>query len=145
MATIGADNLPEASYAPFVWHDNACFLFLSQLARHTQNLNVNPAISLLLIESEKDTGNQFARRRIIWHGRAQNIQRSTDLYATVMDEFRARFGDFIDIIEPLQDFQLFCISPQTGRFVRGFAQAFELSGDGLSDIKHINRDSSQQT
>jgi len=143
MATLDADGLPEASYAPFVWHDDACYLFLSQLARHTQNLNINPALGLLLIEDESETRNQFARRRIIWQGRAAKIGRDEALFNTVMQCFRDRFGDFIDVIEPLQDFQLFKITPDTGRFIRGFAQAFQLSGEGLNEMTHINPDGSQ--
>ncbi len=145
MATISADGLPEASYAPFVWFEGACYLFLSQLARHTQNLNQNPAISLLLIEDEAVSKNQFARRRIIWQGQAEIIKRDVNLFITVMQGFRDRFGDFIDIIEPLQDFQLFIVKPESGRFIRGFAQAFRLSGEGLSDITHINPDGSQSS
>ncbi len=145
MATLDAEGLPEASYAPFVWFDDACYLFLSLLARHTQNLNVNPSISLLLIEDQADARNQFARRRIIWQGRAEKIEREAELFKAVMQVFRDRFGGFIDVIEPLQDFQLFKISPTSGRFIRGFAQAFQLSGDDLKQITHINSDESKPT
>ena len=145
MATLDAEGLPEASYAPFVWYDDACYLFLSLLARHTQNLNVNPSLSLLLIEDQADARNQFARRRIIWQGLAEKIERDSDLFKAVMQAFRDRFGDFIDIIEPLQDFQLFKVTPKSGRFIRGFAQAFQLSGEGLNQITHINPDGSKST
>ena len=145
IATLGGDNFPEASYAPFVWLDNACFLFLSQLARHTQNLLGNPSVSLLIIEDESKSKNQFARKRIIWHGKVENINRESELFKHVMQRFRDRFGNFIDIIEPLQDFQLFSVKPEFGRFIRGFAQAFQLSGEGLSDITHINPDGSQSS
>jgi len=145
LATIGADDLPEASYAPFVWFDDSCYLFLSLLAKHTQNLNVNPSISLLLIEDQAEARNQFARCRIIWNGQIEKVERNADLFKAVMKAFRERFGNFIDIIEPLQDFQLFKITPTSGRFIRGFAQAFQLSGDSLNEITHINPDGSQVT
>jgi len=140
IATISEEGLPEASYAPFVWLDDACYLFLSQLARHTQNLLGNPSVSLLIIEDESKSKNQFARKRIIWHGKVENINRDSELFKQVMQGFRDRFGDFIDIIEPLQDFQLFSVKPESGRFIRGFAQAFQLSGRGLAVISHINPD-----
>jgi len=145
MATLGVGNLPEASYAPFIWFEDACFLFLSALAKHTQNLNLNPAISLLLIEGEADARNQFARRRIIWQGNTETVGRDSELFKQVMQGFRDRFGDFIDIIEPLQDFQLFKVKPETGRFIRGFAQAFQLSGEGLANFTHINPDGSRRS
>lgn len=143
MATIDEEGFPEVSYAPFIWHDDACYLFLSQLAGHTRNLINNPSIGLLIIEDESATRNQFARRRITWRGQAEVIGRETGLFATVMQQFRNRFGDFIDIIEPLQDFQLFEIVPGSGRFIRGFGQAFQLSGEGLKDICHIDPGSVQ--
>ncbi|MCP4432088.1 MAG: hypothetical protein GY806_14005 [Gammaproteobacteria bacterium] len=143
IATIDGDSLPEASYAPFVLLDNACYLFLSQLARHTQNLSNNSSIGLLIIEDESSTRNLFARRRIIWYGQAEVITRESKLFQTVMQAFRDRFGDFINVIEPLQDFQLFKIVPSSGRFIRGFAQAFELSGEDLSEITQVNLDGSQ--
>ncbi len=138
LATVNSDGNPESSYAPYVWIGQACYLYLSELARHSTNLIANPAISLLFIEGEEKTKNLFARRRIILQGEVQIIARDTHLYKTVMTEFKLQFGDFIDVIEPLQDFHLFQIIPQTGRFIRGFAQAYELTGPGLNQIKHIN-------
>ncbi len=145
LATLGADHQPEVSYAPFVWFEGACFLFLSELARHTLNLRDNPAISLLIIEDQSESRNQFARRRIIWQGRVEVVTRNVELFKTVMQLFRDRFGNFIDIIEPLQDFHLFQVSPHSGRFIRGFAQAFQLSGDDLNEITHINPDGTPST
>ena len=138
LATIDADGYPEASYAPYVWVEDACYLYLSELARHTINLTANPAISLLLIESETKSKNLFARRRIILQGKVEKIARKTDRFLITMSEFKKQFGDFIDVIEPLQDFHLFQIVPQSGRFIRGFAQAYELTGVGLKQTRHID-------
>jgi len=138
LATTDTSGIPEASYAPYVWIGSTCYLYLSALARHTTNLLTNPAIGLLFIEAEGKTGNLFARRRIILRGEVEIIVRESPQFAIVMTEFKSRFGNFIDVIEPLQDFQLFKIDPTSGRFIRGFAQAFELTGPGLSEIKHID-------
>ena len=138
LATVDFDGNPEASYAPCVWIESVCYLYLSELARHTTNLLTNPAISLLFIEAEEKTRNLFARRRIILQGEVQKIGRESNQFQTIMIEFKRRFGNFINVIEPLQDFHLFKVSPQSGRFVRGFAQAYELTGPGLSVITYID-------
>jgi putative heme iron utilization protein len=138
LATIGADGNPQASYAPYVWIESYYYLYLSELARHTRNLIANPAISLLLIEAEKMSNNLFARQRIILQAKVTRIDRETDQFQLVMAEFKSQFGDFIDVIEPLQDFHLFQIKPQSGRFIRGFAQAYDLVGPGLDELKHID-------
>jgi putative heme iron utilization protein len=54
-----------------------------------------------------------------------------------MAQFRQRFGRFIDIIEPLQDFSLFQINVLKGRYIRGFAQAFELTRIDIKEIARI--------
>ncbi len=46
----------------------------------TQNLLQNPDISLLIIEDESKTRNQFARKRIIWRGRSEGIIRDSELF-----------------------------------------------------------------
>jgi putative heme iron utilization protein len=141
LATIDADGQPLASYAPFVWFEQNYYLYLSELAKHTSNLLGNRSISLLFIESEESSHNLFARRRIILQGEARVITRDAELFGQIMAQFRQQFGKFIDLIQPLQDFHLFQIKTHSGRFVQGFAQAYELSGVGLNDIRHIDSDS----
>ncbi len=135
IATQSPDGLPEASYAPYLWFEQSCYLYLSSLAKHTINLNLSPDISMLFIESEDNSRNVFARRRIILQGEVLQIDRQNQLFEQIMARFRQRFGKFIDVIEPLQDFRLFQVNPVSGRFIRGFAQAFELSGKGLSEFR----------
>lgn len=138
LATLDRNHLPEASYAPYVRYENAYYLFLSDLASHSINLKLNPATSLLFIEDESNSRNLFARRRVILRGEAITIGRETQTYAAVLPEFKRIFGNLIDVIEPLQDFNLYQIEPTQGRFILGFGQAFELSGKGLNRLKHIN-------
>jgi hypothetical protein len=138
LATLTRDATPEASYAPCVWFEGDCFVFLSELASHTQNLKRNPSISLLLIEAEAAAGNAFARKRISLFGSAQIVARSEDIYQTVIRDFYHRFGEVMKLIEPLADFYLFRIIVQRGRFIRGFGQAYELAGDGLEQLMRID-------
>jgi putative heme iron utilization protein len=137
LATIDNNNQPEASYTPYVEFESAYYLFISNLAKHTINLQKNASISLLFIEDEANCRNQYSRKRAILQGKGAIIQRDSDHYQLVIAQFRDRFGSFIDVIEPLKDFNLFKINAHKGRYIRGFAQAFELTGDGLNQIKHI--------
>jgi putative heme iron utilization protein len=43
----------------------------------------------------------------------------------------------MEMIEPLPDFQLFCVRANTGRFIRGFGQAYELEGEKLEQLTHV--------
>jgi len=139
LATVDNAGNPEASYAPYVWIKQAGYLFLSELAKHTINLASNPVISLLFIENEEKSKNLFARRRIILQCEVQKVARKSNQFQPTMNEFKRQFGNFVDVIEPLQDFHLFQVNPRSGRFIRGFAQAYELTGPGLNEIKHIDQ------
>ncbi len=138
LATLGAGQRPEASYAPLVWHQGACYLYLSELASHTQNLQRNPALGLLLVENGADQRNPFARRRISLEGRDSVIPRDSELFSRVLTEFRQRFGKVMQMIEPLPDFHLFRVDITAGRFIRGFAQAYELGGERLDELIHVD-------
>ena len=138
IATLGAEQTPQVSYAPFVWQDNSAYLLLSDLAQHTQNLKLNPSISVMMIEDENQARNQFARRRIILQGAVQVIERNVLDFNRILAEFKVRFGEVIDLIEPLQDFHLFQVLIRGGRFIRGFGQAYALRGDNLDELIHID-------
>jgi len=136
LATLSKDGSPAASYAPLIWSDGNCYLFLSALAEHTQNLKLCPSIGLMLAEPEKKAA-AFARKRITLQGEARTVPRQTAEFEKVLACFHQRFGKVMSIIEPLPDFQLFRISLKEGRFVRGFGQAYALSGACLDELTHI--------
>jgi putative heme iron utilization protein len=46
----------------------------------------------------------------------------------------ACFGDMIDNLAVLTDFNLFKLNPHQGLYVKGFGQAFSLSGAELLDV-----------
>jgi hypothetical protein len=138
LATLEDDGLPSASYAPMVWVDGAGYLFLSDLAGHTRNLRRCPSLSLLLIEGENSSANVFARQRITLQGNARIVDRVDPAFAPVLAEFYRRFGQVMTVLESLPDFYLFRLQLQSGRYIRGFGQAYELSGEGLSQLEHIN-------
>lgn len=138
LATLEDDGTPSASYAPMVWLDGDGYLFLSDLAAHTRNLRRSPALGLLLVEDEAENANPFARRRITLQGEARVVERADSSYAPALAEFQRRFGQVMTVLEALPDFHLFRLRPQRGRYIRGFGQAYELSGEGLAQLAHIN-------
>lgn len=53
-----------------------------------------------------------------------------------MDRFVEKFGNFMSMLRKLTDFHLYQLRPRSGAYVAGFAQAFTLGGEGLTDIRH---------
>jgi putative heme iron utilization protein len=138
LATLEGDGTPAASYAPMVWLDGEAYLFLSDLAGHTRNLRRCSSLGVLLIEGENSSANAFARRRITLQGEARLVEREDPSFAPVLAEFHRRFGQVMTVLESLPDFYLFRLQLQRGRYIRGFGQAYELSGERLTQLVHIN-------
>lgn len=134
LATLGANQTPEASYAPCVWYQGDCFLYLSGLSSHCVNLLHNPKISLLLLDDAARVANPFARVRASLQGSAGVIDRDDSEFTRVMRVFHQRFGKVMEIIEPLPDFRLFQVAASSGSFIRGFGQAYTLSGSELDQL-----------
>ena len=138
MATVGQSGAPDASYAAYVQFEDDYYVYVSELAQHTKNLAESGKVSLLFIEEEASARHLFARRRMTLQCDAAFVKRPTEEFERAMDLFEQKFGSFMSMLKSLKDFHLFRITPQKGAFVRGFAQAFELEGKGMSNIRHIN-------
>lgn len=133
------EDLPVASYAPFVRDSQGTFfVYLSDLAQHTGNLVINPRASLLFIENEADAAHLFGRRRVTYQCDVEAIERGTPVFEAMLDEFERVHGSFMQMLRGLLDFRLFALHPAGANYVKGFAQAYELHGAGLAEIRHVN-------
>lgn len=138
IASTSSLNSPEASYAPYVVADGNYYIFISELAVHTQNLHQTKVASLLFIEDEAATQNLFARRRVNLQCTAEEVARDSLNYQQVLVLFHERFGKFMQLLQALPDFHLFCLTPNSGNYVAGFGKAYSLSGQDLSQVQHRN-------
>lgn len=138
LATLNESGLADASYAPFIQINDQFYIYISELAQHTHNLLARPQLSLLFIEDEHSADNIFARKRITIKAEARTLTRETAEWSKVMDIYTARLGETALVLRGLPDFHLFEINPLQATFVRGFAQAYELTGQDLRDVRHRN-------
>ena len=139
MASASAAGEPEASYAPFVrTDDNAFYICVSDLAPHTGHLADAGRASVLLIEDESAASELFARRRLVFECGAEPVVRGGPHWRTVMDLFERKFGETVRLIRPLEDFRLFALTPRRATFVKGFGQAFRITGSTLDALRRVN-------
>ena len=92
----------------------------------------------MLLENAGAAPNPFARKRVSLRGKAEIVAREVKLYGDVLSEFRRQFGEIMQLLESLPDFTLFRIRLESGSFVRGFGQAYALSGARLERLAHID-------
>jgi len=139
MSTLNDDNQPHISYTPFVRINNDLYIFISDLASHTKHLEMQPHVSVMLIEDEQISKQIFARTRGIYECKANFIARDDDKWESILKQFHERFGGIVSTLRALSDFKLFCLTPEQGTFVKGFGQAYRLEGEHLDKAVHIRR------
>jgi putative heme iron utilization protein len=135
LSTVTPTGQPQASYTPFVMgRDRTFYIFVSGLSSHTQNLQKTPQAGILLIEDEAQAQQIFARRRLMYDCDVTLIERHEPAWATLADQFKQRFGNLVDMLRQLPDFQIFQLVPTGGRFVVGFGAAYEVNPDNLEQL-----------
>ena len=135
LSTVTPEGQPQASYTPFVMgRDRTFYIFVSGLSSHTQNLQSTLQAGILLIEDEAQASQIFARRRLMYDCTVILIERHEPQWATLADQFKRRFGNLVDMLRQLPDFQIFQLAPQGGRFVVGFGAAYEVNPENLEQL-----------
>ncbi|BAY87251.1 pyridoxamine 5'-phosphate oxidase-related FMN-binding protein [Calothrix parasitica NIES-267] len=140
ISTVNDEGMPNGSYTPFVMDEcKNIYIYVSGLSPHTQNINLNNKVNVLFIEDEAQTPQIFARRRLNYDCTATLIERETETWLNIVEEFETRFGEIIELLRGLPDFRVFKLTPHSGRFVIGFGQAYHIDGDNLDKLVQIGR------
>jgi heme iron utilization protein len=145
ISTVNAEGIPNASYTPFVMDDSKnIYIYVSGLATHTTNLYANPHVSVLFIEDEAKSNQIFGRSRLSFDCSATLIERETDKWNQIVEQFQGRFGQIIEVLRGLPDFRIFQLTPHEGRFVIGFGAIYNISSDNLHQLVQITADTNQK-
>jgi len=137
LATLNDEQEAEISYTPYFKKSDVFYIFISELASHTQNLKTNPTLSLMFIEDESNSKTVFARKRLILECKSLLISRDDPQWKAILDNFEIHQGPTIKLLKTLPDFCLFRLTAKKGSFIKGFGQAFNLSGHKLTNIMQV--------
>lgn len=124
LATVDSQGVPHISYAPFVRQCEHFFIYVSQLASHTEYLQQTPKASLMIIRDEALSQNLFARERLIVEADVEMLDQVANV--TVLDSMEASLGGTVGLLRSLPDFLLFKLSAGNARYIAGFGKAFQL-------------------
>lgn len=137
LATRDHAGQPNVSYAPFVFHEGAYYVLVSEVARHGRNLRAVPQLSLMLIEDESASRQLFARQRLSYDATAQRVERDSDTWHQAIGSLASRHGELVHNLTKMNDFHLYCLQPTQGTYVKGFGQAFEVAADDSIAPVHL--------
>ena len=139
LATVSAAGEPQASYAPCVIDEERnIYVFVSGLSAHTQSLMATGKASALFVEDEAKTPQMFARKRLSYRCTASLLERESDHWGAIAQQFESRFGNIIEVMTGLPDFRIFQLRPLAGRFVVGFGAAYDIDPNDLRKLIHID-------
>ena len=136
---------PEISYSPCVVDDEKnVYILVSDLSKRTSSLVQGRNVSLMFIEPEDQCKNLYVRFRLIFECSTKQIERKTEKWNEQIPVFLEKFGEIINILKSLSDFKMFCFSPVSGSYVKGFGKAYTLEGGALDQISHVKFSANQK-
>ena len=131
----GESNLAMVAYA-FAEDFSAFYIHVSTLGRHTRDMEHDPRISLLIAERDDGRADPQTLARVAFQGIAELLRREASDYSLIKSMYLKRFPEAEPLFS-LGDFNLWKITPKSGRFVAGFAQAFNIGPDHLKKASAV--------
>jgi hypothetical protein len=135
LGTQSSNGYPFSSYAPFYYDGEELYIFISNIATHTKNIQTTPRASALFIEDESKSENIFARKRISLQCDVTSLSREDERFNTVMENFKDKFGaPMITMLMGLKDFNLYALRPIYGEATFGFGEAYQIGGEKMNEL-----------
>ena len=128
-------NLAMVAYA--VADDFSVFyIHVSKLGKHTNDMERDPHVSLLIIEKDDDRADPQTLARVSIRGMAEILPRTRSEYAEIRNIYLERFNE-AERLFSLGDFNIWKITPKGGRYVAGFGRAFNLVPEALRKVSAL--------
>ena len=145
ISSVNENTKPEISYSPCVVDDEKnVYILVSDLSKRTSSLVQGHNVSVMFIEPEDQCEEMYVRIRLIFECSTKQIERKTEKWNELIPVFFEKFGDIINILKSLSDFKMFCFSPVSGSYVKGFGKAYTIEGEALDQIYHVNFSANQK-
>jgi hypothetical protein len=129
LATV-SDAAPLVSMVQYVASADlsSFFILISRLALHTQSIQQNRRVSLMIMEQDSGEKDPQTLARVSIRGEAAEMPPTAPDYektkAAYLEKFPRSALNF-----RLGDFNLYCIKPSNARYVEGFGKIFDLTAE----------------
>jgi putative heme iron utilization protein len=129
------DGDPEASLLPYaVARDcGAVYVQASGLARHSRGLQPGAHVGILIHENDEPGADALQTKRLTLQATVTVLERDSPGYDDARGIFVERFPGAAMTLN-LGDFNLYELRLGRGRYVAGFAQAFNVGADTFKEI-----------
>lgn len=143
LSSHSPDGVLEASAVPFIQSGEAeLTVLVSELAVHTRNIlsmKEGECLAGLLAADEADTAELFARERMHMQLSPLALERESQAWMEAMRGFEGRFGEVVSVLKGLPDFHCFRLRIESGRYVRGFGEAYGFEKVPCQALRRLTR------
>lgn len=137
IASLGTlrDETPQVSMVAYIYSGDfsAFYIFVSRLAQHTMDMQKYGRVSLMICETDDAREDPQTLARVTIRGKAEMIQNGEPGYTVLRQQYLARFPESVQLFN-LTDFNFWRISPRGGRYVAGFAKAFNITAEAIQQV-----------
>ena len=135
---VVVDGEPEASLLPFAVRPDygALYVQASGLARHSKGLQPGARVGLLVHENEVADADPLQTKRLTVQATVAVLDRDSDVFAAAREVFVGRFPG-AELTLSLGDFNLYELTLGRGRYVAGFARAFNIGPETFREIASL--------
>lgn len=132
------DGEAEAALLPFVARDDfaAVYVQASGLARHSRGLMADAPVGVLVHAPDTSESDPMQLPRLTVHAAVRVLQRGTAEFTAAADRFAGRFPA-ARMTLALEDFNLYELTLGRGRYVEGFARAFNVGPQTFSELARL--------
>jgi putative heme iron utilization protein len=132
------DRQPEAAMLPYALRADygAVFVQASGLARHARGLNAGETVGILIHANDTLDLDPMQLPRLMLRANVKVLERGTDEFASAAARFIDRFAG-AKVTLALEDFNLYELTFEVGRYVEGFARAFDVGTDTFGEVASL--------
>jgi len=129
------DGEPEAGLLPFALRKDfgAVYVQASDLARHARGLRAATQVGILVHANDTPDEDPMQLARLTVQASIRVLERDSDEFASASQRFVERFPSAETTLS-LGDFNLYELTLGRGRYIEGFARAFNVGADTFKDI-----------
>jgi hypothetical protein len=132
---VNVDGEPEAALLPYALRADfgAVYVQASGLARHARGLDAGARVGVLVHAPDSPEVDAMQLARLSAQASVRTLDRDSDEFATAAARFIDRFPG-AKVTLNLGDFHLYELTFERGRYVEGFARAFNVGAHTFEEI-----------
>lgn len=129
------DGEPEAGLLPYALREDfgAAYVQASGLARHTRGLKPGGQVGILIHAADEAGGDPMQLARLTVQATVEVLDKSSERFAAARTRFVERFPN-AEMTLDFDDFNLYELGFGRGRYVEGFARAFNVGPDTFREL-----------